>query len=87
MKPLDRIQPYLIAGLFVVAGSLHFKNPAMYEKIMPPYIPAHEQLVALSGFVTPPVALAAGLAFALAPSACGQSGFGFPPYHPFPVLV
>jgi uncharacterized membrane protein len=50
VKPLDRIQPYLIAVLFVVAGSLHFKNPAMYEKIMPPYIPAHEQLVALSGF-------------------------------------
>ncbi|MBD5635193.1 MAG: DoxX family membrane protein [Candidatus Eremiobacteraeota bacterium] len=50
MKPLDHIQPYLLGALFVAAGSLHFKNPSMYERIMPPYVPAHAQLVAISGF-------------------------------------
>jgi uncharacterized membrane protein len=47
---LDRLQPYFIAAVFVAAGSLHFKNPAMYEQIMPPYLPAHAELVAVSGF-------------------------------------
>ncbi len=49
MKPIDRAQPYIIGALFIVAGGIHFKNPQMYERIMPPYLPAHAQLVALSG--------------------------------------
>ncbi|MBD5603915.1 MAG: DoxX family protein [Candidatus Eremiobacteraeota bacterium] len=49
MKPIDRAQPYIIGALFIVAGAIHFKNPQMYERIMPPYLPAHAQLVALSG--------------------------------------
>ena len=49
MNPIDRAQPYLIGALFVAAGAVHFKNPAMYERIMPPYLPAHAQLVAISG--------------------------------------
>ncbi len=34
---------------FTVAGALHFLRPASYEAIMPPYLPAHRELVALSG--------------------------------------
>lgn len=39
-----------IAALFYVfAGVMHFLKPAMYLRIMPPYIPFHEGMVALSG--------------------------------------
>ncbi len=47
---IDRAQPYLVGAIFIVAGALHFKNPAMYEQIVPPYLPAHAELVAVSGF-------------------------------------
>jgi uncharacterized membrane protein len=35
--------------LFVVAGTLHFLFPNPYERIMPPYLPLHRELVYLSG--------------------------------------
>ena len=39
-----------LTGLaFVVAGGLHFAAPAIYEEIMPPYLPLHRELVYLSG--------------------------------------
>jgi uncharacterized membrane protein len=47
---IERAQPYLVGAIFIVAGALHFKNPAMYEQIVPPYLPAHAELVAVSGF-------------------------------------
>lgn len=34
---------------FVVAGVNHFVNPTFYIQIMPPYLPAHRELVYLSG--------------------------------------
>ena len=39
----------LLGLIFVVAGALHFRAPAAYEKIMPPYLPLHRELVYLSG--------------------------------------
>ena len=42
---------YLIGVLFVLAGMNHFRKPKLYERIMPPYIPAHSAMVMLSGFV------------------------------------
>lgn len=36
--------------LFVLAGSLHFVMPQFYIKIVPTYLPAHLQLVYVSGF-------------------------------------
>jgi uncharacterized membrane protein len=40
----------LIAAVFYIfAGTLHFLKPAMYLKIMPPYIPWHVQMVYVSG--------------------------------------
>ncbi len=50
MKSLDRFAPYLVAVVFVVAGSLHFTKASIYERIVPPYLPAHAALVAISGF-------------------------------------
>jgi uncharacterized membrane protein len=34
---------------FVAAGALHFLRPRMYMAIMPPYVPAHRELVYASG--------------------------------------
>ena len=46
---MQNVQPYLIGLIFVGAGSLHFFKPQMYEAIMPPYVPAHRELVLASG--------------------------------------
>jgi len=37
------------AIFYVVAGTLHFIKPAVYLKIMPPYIPWHSAMVRVSG--------------------------------------
>src|SRR5476651_1563697 len=39
----------LAAAFFVVAGTFHFLKPEMYLQIMPPYFPAPQLLVAVSG--------------------------------------
>jgi uncharacterized membrane protein len=39
----------ILAVLFILAGSLHFIIPRTYIGIMPPYLPAHTQLVYTSG--------------------------------------
>lgn len=39
----------LLALLMVVAGALHFRAPKVYQRMMPPWIPAHRELVAISG--------------------------------------
>ena len=38
-----------LALLLMAAGVMHFVKPAMYMKIMPPYLPWHRELVLLSG--------------------------------------
>ena len=40
---------WLLAAVFVAAGVNHFVNPAVYVRIMPPYLPWHRELVAVSG--------------------------------------
>ena len=40
---------YLMGVLYILAGINHFRKPKMYERIMPPYIPAHSTMVLLSG--------------------------------------
>ena len=42
---------YLCALLYIAAGINHFVNAEMYLRTMPPYLPAHEALVALSGVI------------------------------------
>ncbi|HLL16103.1 MAG TPA: hypothetical protein VK388_13655 [Pyrinomonadaceae bacterium] len=41
---------YLFGLLFVLGGLYHFVNPALYLRMMPPYLPWHLFLVYLSGF-------------------------------------
>ena len=40
---------YLMAALYVVAGVNHFLRPRMYERIIPPYLPAPETLNLAAG--------------------------------------
>ena len=42
---------YLLGVFFIIAGFLHFQKPKIYEKIMPPYLPAHSSLVLISGII------------------------------------
>jgi uncharacterized membrane protein len=52
----------LLAGpIFIFAGSMHFIVPKWYRRIMPPYIPAHNAMVAASGVAE--IAGGAGLLF------------------------
>ena len=46
MKKLLR---WLFGFLFILAGLNHFRDPAFYINIMPPYLPWHRELVAISG--------------------------------------
>ncbi len=39
----------LLAVFWIGAGLNHFVNPKFYEAIMPPYLPAHRELVLWSG--------------------------------------
>ncbi len=37
--------------VYIAAGLNHFLNPAFYHKIMPPYLPAHDLLINVSGVI------------------------------------
>lgn len=39
----------LLAAFWIAAGVNHFRDPGFYEAIMPDYIPAHHELVLVSG--------------------------------------
>ena len=40
---------YLLGLLFILGGVNHFHKPKLYERIIPPYIPAQSSLVLASG--------------------------------------
>lgn len=42
---------YLFGIIFIAAGITHFTKSKMYERILPPYIPAHKTIVLLSGIL------------------------------------
>jgi uncharacterized membrane protein len=39
----------LVGPFFIFAGTMHFVIPEAYRRIMPPYVPAPEAMVAASG--------------------------------------
>jgi len=49
MKRIKPISKHLLATFMIVAGTMHFANPGFFLKIMPPYLPLHQELVLLSG--------------------------------------
>ncbi|MFD2932451.1 DoxX family protein [Spirosoma flavum] len=52
---------YIQAIIYIAAGTNHFINPKTYLAIMPPYIPAHNLMVTLSGIAE--IVLGIGLLF------------------------
>lgn len=46
-----RVSWILMAILYTLAGLNHFRDPGFYLRMMPPYLPWHEALVALSGVI------------------------------------
>jgi uncharacterized membrane protein len=50
----------LLAALYAASGLLHFAKPRAYEAIVPDYLPAHRELVLVSGAAE--LACAAGVA-------------------------
>lgn len=40
---------FVMAGLYLLAGMIHFLKPGLYLKIMPDYLPAHLTLIYVSG--------------------------------------
>ncbi len=44
-----RIALFAVAGFFSLAGITHFTNTAFFLAIVPPYLPAHLELVYMSG--------------------------------------
>ncbi|MGE3262319.1 MAG: DoxX family protein [Bacteriovoracia bacterium] len=58
---LKRIALYAMALFYVVAGMNHFRDTGLYLRMMPPWIPAHERMVQLSGIAE--VLLGLGLLF------------------------
>lgn len=46
---LRNLSRYLLAAFFIVAGANHFRDPATYLSMMPPWLPAQEALNFISG--------------------------------------
>ncbi|WP_178984603.1 DoxX family protein [Winogradskyella helgolandensis] len=46
---IEPIGLYIMAGMYIFAGLMHFIKPKMYMRIMPKYIPNHKVMVYLSG--------------------------------------
>lgn len=57
-----RLSQRLLSVAFIAAGVLHFLRTRTYESIMPGYLPAHRELVLISGAAE--VAGGLGMAFA-----------------------
>lgn len=51
MDVIRNIFLLLLSLLFIAAGVNHFLNPGFYLSIMPPYLPWHRELVAVSGVI------------------------------------
>src|ERR1700722_2911554 len=45
------LMQWLLGVAFILAGLNHFRVPEFYVKIMPPYLPWHEELVFVSGVI------------------------------------
>ncbi len=63
-----------LAGLFAASGLLHLVRPEAYEPIMPKSVPAHRQVIYLSGLLE--LACAAGLLHPRTRSRAGWASLG-----------
>jgi len=51
MQWIKAISRLMLAALLVGAGVMHFLNPSFFVRIVPPYLPFHRELVAVSGAI------------------------------------
>jgi uncharacterized membrane protein len=51
MRIVKALLKYLLAVFFVFGGINHFRDPAFYLSMMPPYLPWHNPLVYMSGII------------------------------------
>jgi len=58
---LKRVNIYFLSAFYVIAGVNHFTNPDFYFTLIPDYLPFHEAINFLSGFVE--LILACGVLF------------------------
>ena len=49
MNRLKMTSKFILSVFMIGAGMMHFAKPDFYLKIVPPYLPAHYELVILSG--------------------------------------
>ena len=49
MAIIKTISKFVLAIFMIAAGIMHFVNPTFFLKIMPPYLPLHNELVLVSG--------------------------------------
>ena len=49
MNWIRPISKYLLTIFMIGAGIMHFVNPGIFMKIVPPYLPLHKVLVLVSG--------------------------------------
>ena len=59
----------LLSVAFITTGMLHFLRPGYFEEIVPGYLPAHHEIVLVSGAAE--IAGGAGVAFARTRAAAG----------------
>ena len=50
----------LLVGMFAVSGAVHLVKPEVYEPLMPAWVPAHREVILVSGVAE--LACAAGMA-------------------------
>ena len=65
ITPMAHLIPalrWLLVLAFIAAGANHFRDPAFYRPMMPPYLPWHDALIAISGIAE--IAGGLGVAFA-----------------------
>lgn len=58
---MNNLSLYLQSLIYIVAGLSHFISPKTYIAIVPPYVPAHQLVVAVSGLAE--IILGIGLLF------------------------
>jgi uncharacterized membrane protein len=64
-----RTDAKIVAGAFVASGLVHLVKPAVFEPLMPAWVPRHRQVIVASGVVE--LACALGLAVPATRSAAG----------------
>ncbi len=71
MSTAKRILLGLMGVFYILAGVNHFRVPEFYLPMMPPYLPWHVELVALSGLAEVALGVAVLVPGLRRPAACG----------------